>query len=154
MKLWKIPLTKGKFAIVDKCDFERLNQFKWLAYNRYAARATYTTGNGKQTWIFMHRLIANAPKEMEVDHINHNTFDNRSKNLRLATHQQNSFNHLGYGHRGITKITNRPLKKPFCVRLMISGKNLYLGYYKTFEEAREVWNKAAIQYYGDFAKHH
>lgn len=147
----KINLTKGKFALVDDRDYEWLNQYKWLATNRYAARATYVTGNGKQTWIFMHKLIANAPKNMEVDHINHNTFDNRRKNLRVATHQQNSFNHPGYGTRGITKVTNRPLNKPYCVRLMINGKNLFLGYYGTIEEAQEAWKRAATKYYGQFA---
>lgn len=151
MKIYKIPLTKGKFAIVDKFDFERLNKFKWLATNRYAARAIYIEGHGKQTWIFMHKEITNAPRGMEVDHINHNTFDNRRSNLRIATHQQNSFNHPGYGTRGITKVTDRPLKKPYCVRLMIGGKNLYLGYYKTLDEAQKVWKEAATKYYGQFA---
>lgn len=147
----KILLTKGKFAIVDKKDFFELSKYKWLATHRYAARAIYVTGNGKQTWIYMHKLILNAPKGIEVDHINHNTFDNRRKNLRIATHQQNSFNHPGYGHRGITKVTDRPLKKPYCVRLMINGKNLYLGYHRTMKEAKNAWLKGAKEHYGNFA---
>lgn len=150
----KIPLTKGKFAIVDDRDYELLNKHKWLATNRYAARAEHyynEIGKRKQKWIYMHRFIANAPDRMEVDHINRNTFDNRRSNLRVATHQQNSFNHPGYGNRGVTKVTNRPLKKPYCVRLMIGGKNLYLGYYKTLGKARQVWKEAAEKYYGQFS---
>lgn len=147
----KISLTRGKFTIVDDGDYEWLNQWKWLFTNRCAARATYITGNGKQTWVHMHRLIMNCPEGMEVDHINRNPLDNRRKNLRIATHQQNSFNHPGFGIRGITKVTNRPLKKPYCVRLMINGKNLYLGYYATIKEAREVWKKEARRHYGQFA---
>lgn len=147
----EIKLTKGKIAVVDDEDFESLNKFKWLSYNRYAARATYVTGDGKQTWIFMHRFLKNCPKNLQVDHINRNTFDNRKCNLRIATHQQNSFNHPGYGNRGITKITNRPLKKPYCVRLMINGKGLYFGYYKTIKEAKKVWKSKAKEYYGEFS---
>lgn len=32
----RIPLTQGKFALVDNEDFEWLNQFKW-----YALKTTY-----------------------------------------------------------------------------------------------------------------
>lgn len=148
-----IELTKGNRAIVDDRDYEWLSKNKWLACRRYAARAEYwkdDTGKRCRKWVFMHRAIANAPDGMEVDHINRNTFDNRRNNLRVATHQQNSFNHPGYGNRGVTKITNRPLKKPYCVRLMISGKSLYLGYYRTMKEARQVWKEAAAKHYGQF----
>lgn len=147
-----IPLTKKKFAIVDDEDFDELSKYKWLSIGRYAARATYVTGDGKQTWVYMHKTIMEAPNGMEVDHINHNTLDNRRCNLRVATHQQNSFNHPGYGTRGVTKITNRPLKKPYCVRVMVNGKNLYFGYYATLEEAQAVWKKAARKHYGEFAE--
>lgn len=148
-----ITLTKGKTAIVDDDLFEELNKYKWLACRRYAARAThyYINGKRKQKWIFMHKFITNAPDGFEVDHINRNTFDNRKENLRIATHQQNSFNHPGYGNRGVTKVTNRPLKKPFCVRLMFNGKSLYFGYYATLEEAKSVWREKAKEYYGEFA---
>ena len=30
---------------------------------------------------------------IKVDHKNHNTFDNRKKNLRITTNQENCFNH-------------------------------------------------------------
>lgn len=148
-----IKLTKGKKAVVDDDDYKILSQYKWLATNRYAARAEnfYVDGKRKQKFIFMHRYVMNAPEDREVDHINRNTFDNRKKNLRVCTHQQNSFNHPGYGHRGITKVTNRPLNKPYCVRLMINGKNLYLGYYRTLKEAKKVWENEAKKHYGEFA---
>jgi hypothetical protein len=28
----KIPLTQGKFAIVNDADFERLKEYKWYAH--------------------------------------------------------------------------------------------------------------------------
>ena len=37
------------------------------------------------TTIKLHRYLTNCPKNMEVDHINHNTLDNRQENLRICT---------------------------------------------------------------------
>lgn len=52
-----IPLTQGKFAIVDDEDYEYLSQFKWYAEKHrktfYAARTIF---NPKRT-IRMHQEI-------------------------------------------------------------------------------------------------
>src|SRR3990167_11300749 len=104
----KIPLTKGKITIVDDDDDEVLNKHKWLFLHRSAARAEHfrnESGERKQRWFHMHRVVANCPDSMEVDHINKNPLDNRKANLRICTHQQNSFNHPGYGHKGVHTAT-------------------------------------------------
>jgi hypothetical protein len=85
-----IPLTQGKFAIVDAEDFDRLKQYQWHACKCkstfYACRA-----EGGRT-IRMHRQIMCAPKGLLVDHIDHNGSNNRKSNLRLCTHAQNCYN--------------------------------------------------------------
>lgn len=42
----------------------------------------------------MHRDVVNAPPGVVVDHINHNTLDNRKENLRAISHQDNMLNRL------------------------------------------------------------
>ena len=90
----KIPLTKGKFAIVDPEDYERLSKYKWrVNINRhtyYAQRAIKV--KGKWTSVMMHRDIIKVESGMVVDHINHNGADNRKANLRAATIEQNTWN--------------------------------------------------------------
>jgi hypothetical protein len=81
-----IPLTQGKFAIVDNADFDWLNQWKWYAvksYNTWYAR--------RFSSIPMHRQIMSAPSGTEIDHRNHNGLDNRRQNLRFSTSAENQW---------------------------------------------------------------
>ncbi len=85
-----IPLTQGKFTVVDAEDYERLSRHKWCAAknreNFYAHR--YRDG----TIVNMHREIMGAPKGVVCDHKNHDCLDNRKSNLRLCTNAQNQYN--------------------------------------------------------------
>jgi hypothetical protein len=63
-----------------------------------------------------------APKGMSIDHINHNTLDNRKANLRIVTHQQNNTNRNGAystsktGIRGVSiHQSNGPAKTIYYV---------------------------------------
>ena len=90
----EIKLTHGLFTLVDDWNYEYLNQWKWFAKRSknkyYAARAVYI--DGKRTMIYMARVIINTPVDMEPDHYNHNTLDNREYNLINCSHQDNCSN--------------------------------------------------------------
>src|SRR5690606_25144089 len=75
-----IPLTKGKFTKVDNEDFEHLSKFNWSVSNGYAMN--WNLGR-------MHRYIMKCPKELVVDHKNHDKLDNRKVNLRVCEHVNN-----------------------------------------------------------------
>jgi len=85
-----IPLTQGKFAIVDKEDFNWVNKYKWyaaLCRGRYYARRLIRN-NGKQRISYMHREISKAKGGQECHHVNNRSLDNRYKNLLLCTHME------------------------------------------------------------------
>lgn len=82
----------GNFAIVDDEDYEYISSFgKWYENDGgYAIKKTRI--NGANVTIRMHRLLAQAPKGLVVDHINGNRLDNRKSNLRCVSQQINSWN--------------------------------------------------------------
>lgn len=79
-----------KVAVLDDEDYELLKHKKWQLHpcnSGYYARAQF---NGKN--IMLHRYLLDAPKGMQVDHIDGNTLNCQRANLRLATHAQNRQN--------------------------------------------------------------
>lgn len=91
----KIFLTHGRFCIVNQEDFDFLNQWHWRLNDQgYAIREE--TKNGKTKYFRMHRVIIDAPKDFDVDHINQDRLDNRRINLRLCTRSQNTRNGISH----------------------------------------------------------
>ena len=153
----RIPLTQGKYAIVDPEDFERLNKHKWHAVKGgntfYAIRCV---GPAKRTtYIRMHREILRSPDHLVVDHINHNGLDNRKANTRPATRAQNNYNKLIVkGKNSSSKykgVAWNKDKNKWRARLYFNGKLIFLGYFKDEIKAAKAYDEAAKKYYGEFA---
>ena len=147
----KIPLSKGKFALVDDDAPESITKHKWCFNGRYAVRFITNKENGKRKVIKMHREIMEASKGIQVDHINQNKLDNRKSNLRFATPKDNARNRgvrqTSYtGFKGVTVKKNR-----FVARITANGKNMFIGSYKTPEEAALAYNQKAVELFGEFA---
>jgi hypothetical protein len=148
----RIELTYGKFAIVDAEDYARLTQYKWCAVKK--SRTCYAkTLHLNGAILHMHRMVANAPKGLFVDHINHDGLDNRKPNLRLCTELQNLRNKRPkYGgtskYKGV--IWSKANKK-FRARIYHNGKNIQLGYFINETDASKAYDKAAKKLFGQFA---
>lgn len=108
--------------------------------------------------VLLHRLLLNAPKESEVDHINGDGLDNRRSNLRLATRAQNAANTI-VRKRHSTKPSRfrgvhwapRGLAGYWVAQIRIEGKFRHLGYCKDEEQAARLYDDAAFEAHGEFA---
>jgi hypothetical protein len=153
----RIKLTRGKYAIVDVEDFERLNKYKWhCAHYDYAKRAiSKKFGKGKrQVGIYMHKEICPAPAGMIVDHINRNSLDNRKVNLRVATQKQNIWNRRFIRKGGKTRYNGIRWDKnreKWQVRLVVNGRRESFGYYADEIEAAKAYDRVAKKYRGEYA---
>jgi len=86
-----------------------------------------------------------------VDHINQDRSDNRWCNLREATKQQQSANRRGWAQSGF-KGVRQESKGCFLARIGVGGKIIYLGSCPTAEEAHQLYQTAALKYFGEFAR--
>lgn len=150
----RLELTQGQFAIVDDDDYEKLSNYHWycnyIEGRPYANRVIYSP---HRTTISMHRAITAAKQSEYVDHINRNTLDNRKKNLRICTNQQNSYNCVGRRksernpYKGVTRTPNGNYE----ARIYHNGRTIHLGTFKSPEEAARKRDSAALELQGEFA---
>ena len=150
-----IPLTKGKFTVVDPDDFETLSKCKWHVTKNgntfYAKRNAPTRKN--TTPIYMHRCIIKVPPGHVVDHINHNGLDNRKANLRPATRAQNNRHskkrrNTSSKYKGVNWYSR---EKRFVAKITTDGNTVTLGYFKDEIQAAKAYDKAAKKYHKEFA---
>jgi HNH endonuclease len=118
-------------------------------YHQIAAQAL--------AWIYVHGLTIGGA---EIDHIDTNPTNNAIGNLRLATsseQKQNrkvqSNNRSGLKgayyhacHKGKKWRSQIKVREDGIIRL------IFLGYFHTAQEAHEAYGRAAIKYFGEFAR--
>jgi len=146
-----IPLTQGKFAIVDPADFDELSQYKWTAAKSPNTFYAVRSAQGRQ--IRMHRLITDAPKGLVVDHRNHNGLDNRKENLRLCTRSENARNQRpqtgrSSKYKGVCWHKNQ---KKWLARVYSKGVTYHLGSFNSEIAAAKAYDKKAKELFGEFA---
>ena len=181
IKLWKNKNElSDKVAIVDDEDFElvenallrykkdgTISKRKWYAWTQPHCNGKYYAMSGCRLQS-IHRLVMNAPKDKDIDHINGDPLDNRKCNLRICTRSQNSQNKKlrndsASGYKGVYEIKKPApgmialLKKRFRAYIgdpathYPNKRHIRLGHYETAEQAAKAYDKKAQELHGEFA---
>lgn len=168
-KIAKIELRRKEgdnfWTVIDLEDLEYVSKWTWYArYNwsnqkYYATHTVYNpeTKQASQTMDLQYYLInQNRDTNIRVDHIEHDTLDNRRSNLRVSTNDENTKHRKGKnsnnvsGYRNVAYIKN--IKgTPYHVQLMVNGKNTVLGKFSDVHEAGAYAKKMREELYGEFA---
>lgn len=148
----RIPLTKGKVAIVDDELEVALKNWSWH-YSEARRGVGYAVHRlkvgGRWATISMHRFIMSAGERDVVDHINGDKLDNRRANLRIANtsvNSQNSKKQIGAsGFRGVYYSKHH---KGYTVTITKDNKTHFVGTFENEVDAAKAYDKKAIELFG------
>lgn len=160
-----IKLNGERECLIDTEDLEKVKAFPytWFTWwnpvtESYYVRGNMMIDNNKQRTVHLHRWIMDTPIHLFVDHINHDTLDNRKINLRNVNRSQNGQNKKGArkdNTTGIRGLTWKARLNKWQVAIRLNGKLNYLGVYDDIEEAERVaieWRQKYMPYSQDAMK--
>jgi hypothetical protein len=151
------PKYGTKEVIISTNKLKRAQEFagSWRANWNQKAKAFYVQGHMplghcKYKGVQLHRWITDAPKGMQVDHINHDTLKNTDDNLRICTHSENQQNRKGATSNnkssGIRGVSWNISDKRWQVRIRFNNKRVHLGNFTQIEEAEQAVKEARAKY--------
>lgn len=153
----KIPLTQGRYAIVDPDDYASLAKYKWRICRTKSKNVSYAErsirlSSGRYSRILMHRQLIDVPEGYVIDHINGSGLDNRRANLRLATVAQNAWNskkrNSRSGYKGVWFARDKGLWR---AAIVCNRRRIHLGYFRDKYAAARAYDTAARIYFGEYA---
>jgi hypothetical protein len=134
------------------------NKIKGKLFNRFGREIKPNkngyvfTKYGKASRVIYEYFNGPIPKGMQVDHKDNNRTNDKIDNYQLLDNQHNCFkrkkktNNIS-GFTGVSKTSYKNNK--YQARLMINGKDIYLGTFDNPEEAYKVYLEAKIKYHGE-----
>lgn len=125
---------------IDKDVYDTVKDFCW-----HSTELNYICTNINKRKVYLHRFIMSPTDNMVIDHINHDTTDNRKCNLRVCTQQENTRNKSSEG------VSKRYDTNRWEAYVFMNNKKIHLGYYATKEEALDARKDGEKKYYKEFA---
>jgi len=147
-------------VIIKDRDYEKFCKCKWYIRSRNEKHPYFVTNmkiNGKNHAVSLHRYLMDCVPydDKMVDHIDGNTLNNDTDNLRFCTKTENARNvkkrsHNKSGYKGVSWSKSR--KKWLAQIKPSSKKTINLGCYTTPELAHEAYREASIKYHKEFGR--
>ena len=145
----KAVKVDSDFAMPDGYSLS-VSSHGYAVLSKYAGEKTSTGKSYKYHRLYLHRYITNAPKGLQVDHINGDKLDNRKENLRLCDNAQNNQNKPAI--KGVYKgVYYSRGSKCFVAQITKNRKVYSLGSYDDPHEAANAYNLKAIELHGEYA---
>ncbi len=145
-------LPDGSTFLFDEELFHRIKDIKWYQCFNKKSGAVYITNRSGET---LHQRLMDCPSGYEVDHINLDTLDNRRRNLRICTHQQNQCNQPVQSNNtsGFSGVSFYAPRAKYRARIKASQHDIHLGYYQSLREAVQARNVGMECMFGEYGQY-
>jgi hypothetical protein len=132
----KITSTKIKVGDMAGC-LHKSNGYRHIKINNKPYK------EHRLAWLYVHGSLPTH----DIDHINGVRDDNRINNLREATHSENQQNRIKQKNNssGFTNVTWYKQRNKWKSYIAKNGKQIFLGYFDTPDEAYDEYLKAKSQ---------
>ncbi len=145
-------LPDGQILKFDADKVNVVSAQKWYYCRGKAGRPGYVCNQNGEP---IHSYLIERKPGFEVDHINLDTLDNRSVNLRVVTHQCNQINQPLQSNNtsGVSGVSYYPPRKKFRARIKIGQHDIHLGYYLTFQQAVQARDVGMECMFGEYGRY-
>ena len=135
-------------VLFDIDDIDIIRSRKW--YIGYNSNRMVMCSNGD---LLSREIMRVSDPKLIIDHINHNTLDNRKCNLRICTQSENSANKRFYSnkssiYKGVSWYKNN---KKWRSSIGYKRECYLLGYFNDEIEAAKAYDKKARELFGQYA---
>lgn len=146
-------LPDGTRFLFDGECFGKIKDMNW--YRNKRGKEEKNVYIVSQKGEMLHSYLLECPTGYEIDHINLDTFDNRSSNLRICTHQQNQCNQPLQRNNtsGVSGVSFYPPRGKYRARIKIGQRDIHLGYFLTFVEAVQARNIGMECMFGKYGRY-
>lgn len=158
----KIPLNKGRFAIVDDEDYPYLSRFHWYALGGvFGVSVVRLFSVDKKTLhVPMWKFLIPSQNNKQCIHRNKDPLDNRKENLAVVSldtknHFSNKKKIGRYGkptskYKGVSFSSTYAGKKKWLSYIARDGR-VFTKHHMTEKEAALEYNRRAFELYGGVA---
>lgn len=136
---------------IDDEDAEKVFRHTWSVHYKKGRLTDVRTNLKTRKQLTLHRLISGRKM---IDHKDGNPLNNKKENLRCCSNAENIRNrglqsNNSSGFKGAYFHTN---KNKYQAQIKVNGCMIYLGLHENVKDAARAYNKAAKQFYGEFAR--
>lgn len=145
-----VTCKNGRKFYIDIDDYPFVSQYSWT----FDGRGYVVSYMGRDKLSKLHRVLLGVedPKTF-VDHIDHNTANNRRKNLRACTNSQNNANRSldRRNKTGITGVGWDKARQKWIAQIGWQGKRIFLGDFTSIDDAINARKKAENEMFSTFS---